>query len=110
MTQIDILFIRGCPNHQPTTMLVRDIVRVHGLDARIREVEVRDAEEAARLKFLGSPTVRVDGQDVDPTVRNRVDYSFSCRMYGSSGSPARPLIEQALRKRWPAAAAGRSHV
>ena len=98
MTQIDILFLDGCPNHDPTTELVRDVVRTLGLDATIREIEVRDAEEAARLKCLGSPTVQVDGQDVDPTVRSRVDYSFSCRMYGRSGSPPRLLIEQAVRE------------
>ena len=97
--QIDILYFDGCPNHLPTTELVRNVVRTLGLDATIREVEVRDAKEAARLRFFGSPTVQVNGQDVDPAVRNRVDYSFSCRMYGRSGSPPRSLLEQALRVR-----------
>ena len=96
--QIDILYLNGCPNHVLTTEMVRDVVRTLGLDATIREVEVRDAEEAARVRFFGSPTVQVNGQDVDPAARNRVDYSFSCRMYGRSGSPPRSLVEQALRE------------
>ena len=95
--QIDILYFDGCPNHRHTTELVRDVVRTLDLEAMIREVEVRDAADAARLRFFGSPTVQVDGEDVDPTVRGRADYSFSCRMYGRSGSPPRTLIEQALR-------------
>ena len=95
--QIDILYFDGCPNHEPTAELVRDVVRTLGVDATIREVEVRDADDAARLRFFGSPTVQVDGQDVDPVVRSRVDYSFSCRMYGRSGSPPRALVEQALQ-------------
>ena len=99
--QIDILYFDGCPNHQPTAELVRDVVRTLGVDATIREVEVRDADDAARLKFFGSPTVQIDGQDVDPVVRNRVDYSFSCRMYGRSGSPPRALVEQALQQGTP---------
>ena len=99
--QIDILYFDGCPNHQPTAELVRDVVRTLGVDATIHEVEVRDADDAARLRFFGSPTVRVNGQDVDPGVRSRVDHSFSCRMYGRSGSPQRALVEQALQQGTP---------
>ena len=100
--RIEILYFDGCPNHLPTTELVRDVVQSLGIDATIREVEVRDAEEAVRLRFLGSPTVQVDGEDVDPAVRSRADYSFSCRMYGRSASPPRALVEEALRKKHPA--------
>jgi hypothetical protein len=57
---------------------------------------VRDAEAAIRLEFLGSPTVRINGHDVDPAAHDRTDYSFSCRLYGDSGVPPRALIEQAL--------------
>jgi hypothetical protein len=96
--KIDVLYFDGCPNHLPTTALVRDVVHCLGLDATIREVEVRDADEAAKLRFFGSPTIQVNGQDVDPAARNRADYSFSCRMYGGSGSPPRALVEQALRE------------
>lgn len=95
--RIDILYFDGCPNHLPAVEMVRDVVQALGIDATIREVEVRDTEDAARLRFFGSPTVQVNGQDVDPAVRSRVDYSFSCRMYGRSGSPPRALVEEALR-------------
>ena len=96
--QIDILYFNGCPNHLPAVEVVRDVVQSLGIDATIREVEVRDAEEAARLRFLGSPTVQADGVDVEPAARSRVDYSFSCRIYGHSGEPLRALVEAALRK------------
>ena len=95
--QIDILYFKGCPNHLPTRELVRDIVRSLGLDATIRAVEVHDADEAARRRFFGSPTIQVNGEDVDPEARSRVDYSFSCRVYGRSGTPPREVVEQALR-------------
>lgn len=110
MTQIDILYFDGCPNHHSTTELVRDVVRTLGLHVTIREVEVGGSHEAERLRFFGSPTVQVDGRDIDPVLRNRVDYSFSCRMYGPSGSPPRSLIEQALREERPAGTAERSPI
>ena len=101
--QVDILYFDGCPNRQPTADLVRDVVRTLGVYATIREVEVRDAADAARLRFFGSPTVQVNGQDVELAVGSRVDYSFSCRMYGRSGSPPRALVEQALQQGTPRA-------
>lgn len=99
---IDILYFDGCPNHMPAMEVVRDVVQSLGIDATIREVEVRDAEEAARLKFFGSPTIQVNGQDVDPAVKMRADYSFSCRIYGRSGSPPRELVEEAVRRAYTA--------
>lgn len=95
---IDILYFDGCPNHVSATELVRDVVQRLGLDATIRLVAVCDAEEAARMRFLGSPTIQVNGEDIDPAARSCVDYSFSCRTYGGSGSPPRALVEEAVRE------------
>ncbi len=62
----------------------------------MEEIEVRTRDDARRLRFLGSPTVRVDCRDIDPSAAARTDYGFSCRMYGSSGIPPRELLETAL--------------
>ena len=96
---IDILYFEGCPNHTPTVERVREVVRDLGVTAIVREVEVKDTEAAARLRFFGSPTVQVEGEDIDPAVRGRTDYSFSCRIYDRSGIPARALIERGIRDR-----------
>ena len=94
---IDILYFDGCPNHPPAVEMAHQVVRRLGVEAVIREVAVCDAEEAARLRFLGSPTVHVDGEDVEPAARSRTDFSFSCRLYGTSGRTLRELLELALR-------------
>lgn len=97
--KIDILYFEGCPNHASTVERVHEIVRDLRADAVVREVEVKDAEDAARLRFFGSPTVQIDGEDIDPAVRGRQEYSFSCRMYGRTGTPSRELLEHAVRAR-----------
>jgi hypothetical protein len=52
---------------------------------------VRDADAADDLRFLGSPTVRVAGRDVEPGADDRRDYAFSCRIYrGPHGVEPRP--------------------
>jgi len=96
---IDILYFEGCPNHAPTLQIVRDVVRDLGADAIVREVEVQSTEDASRLRFFGSPTIQVEGVDIDPGARGRTDYSFSCRVYGRTGTPPRDLIERAIRER-----------
>ena len=97
--RIDVFHFEGCPNHRPTVELVRAVVRELGLAVEVNEIEVGGLEDAVRLGFFGSPTVQVDGEDIDPASRGRVDYSFSCRVYDGSGIPSRALIERAIRER-----------
>jgi hypothetical protein len=64
-------------------------------------VESIDAAEAER--FLGSPTVRIDGRDVEPGAADRDDFGLKCRLYrsgeGTSGVPPDNWISEALRRR-----------
>jgi len=59
--------------------------------------EVPDAEAARVLGFLGSPTVRVDGLDVEPASRNAQGSGFACRRY-PEGLPSAEMIRAALRE------------
>jgi hypothetical protein len=52
-----------------------------GIEPRIDVVEVGDARAAAELRFLGSPTVRIEGHDVEPGADGRNDFAFACRLY-----------------------------
>ena len=63
---------------------------------RVEEVEVRDEADAERLRFIGSPTIRVDGADIEPDAGTRTDFALSCRLYEGSGVPPRELLEAAL--------------
>jgi hypothetical protein len=93
---VEVLFFEGCPNHEKAADAVRDVAREVGVAVDVTEVEVRDAEEASRLGFLGSPTVRVDGLDVEPEARRSTAYGLACRTYGTSGVPPRDLLVRAL--------------
>lgn len=97
--QIDVLYFAGCPNHGPSVDLVREVIRDLGLQLPVHEIEVPDSEAATRLGFLGSPTIRVDGRDIEPNAEVRTDYAMNCRVYGHSGIPPRAWIETALRSR-----------
>jgi hypothetical protein len=93
---IEVIYFEGCPNHERTLVLANEVLSELGLDADIREVEVRTQEDAERLRFIGSPSVRVDGKDIEPGAENRNEFMMSCRIYGDSGLPARELLVAAL--------------
>ena len=69
MITVEVLFFEGCPNYEPTLRLVREVVAGAGGSAEIREVEIKSPEEAESLRFLGSPSVRINGCDIEPGAR-----------------------------------------
>jgi hypothetical protein len=94
---VEILYFDGCPNHEPALALVERIDRELGTDADVRMVNVSDQEAAERLRFLGSPTVRVNGVDIDPGADQRTEYAFSCRIFTTEGGPAGQPDERWVR-------------
>lgn len=96
MITVEVLFFSGCPNHEPTVQLAREVVTSVGLPAQILEVEVESAEQAEELRFLGSPSVRINGHDIEPGADGRSDFAYGCRVYGASGVPPRGWMLAAM--------------
>jgi mercuric ion transport protein len=100
--RVEVLYFEGCPNHAPTVEKVRSALRTFGLPQEVREVEIRSQAEAEALGFLGSPTVRTNGLDIEGEARNLTSYGMSCRTYleGTvrSGVPSSGLIRSALNE------------
>src|SRR5262249_32687448 len=97
--KVEVLYLAGCPNRGPTVELAKQVIADLGVDASVEEVEVQGADEAERLRFLGSPTVVVNGRDIEPGARRRTDFGFCCRTYDGRGTPPRQLLEDALKDR-----------
>jgi len=104
--KIEILYFDGCPNRDATLERVKEVLHQEDLSAEIVEVNVRDAARAQAHQFLGSPTVRIDGLDVEPAARKSKDFGLMCRTYpeggGRVGVPPLALIRAALKERHPA--------
>lgn len=99
---IEVLYFDGCPHHERLLPHLRTLLAEHDIDAPVHLVRVDNEADAARLRFLGSPSVRVDGHDVDPTLGGlkSADYSLRCRLYltpdGSQGTPHDQWLADAL--------------
>ena len=98
--QVEILCFEGCPNHEPARALVERVTAELRVEPAIKLLEVVDPEAAADLRFLGSPTIRVDGRDVEPGADERREFVLSCRVYrterGLAGQPDEGWIREAL--------------
>ena len=98
--RIEVLVIRDCPHAQAACELVNRVAGELGLAPRVEVILVQNAEEAQRLRFLGSPTIRLDGHDVEPGADQRTDFALSCRVYrtptGRSGLPDETWLRTAI--------------
>ena len=98
---IEVLYFDGCPTYVAATRTVSEVLAKLGMDAEVELVGVNSDEEAERLRFPGSPTIRVDGEDLFP-VPERAEYALGCRIYASPeglrGSPTTAMLWEALAK------------
>ncbi len=98
--KIELLYFDGCPSYESLLPQLRELLTSAGIDDEIELQRVETIEAAERERFLGSPTLRIDGRDVDPFAGDRRDYGLKCRLYRTpektSGVPPREWISAAI--------------
>lgn len=98
---IELLWFSDCRNRLAARRMLEEVIAGLAPGTPIRDVDATDAATAERLRFLGSPTIRIDGVDVDPRFVDAGDYTARCRLYrtnaGLRGLPEAQWIENALR-------------
>jgi hypothetical protein len=98
--QIELLYSEDCPSHTEALSLLRSVLSDRKIAAEVRLRRIADDGEAVRLHFPGSPTIRIDGHDVDAAGAGGRP-TCSCRIYRLpdgrvSPIPAREDLEEAL--------------
>jgi len=97
---IELIWFDGCPNHEHTRALLERVLASRGIDMSAVETIMVDEGSADTVKFPGSPTIRVDGRDVEPGFRDPGSYALNCRVYqtpeGLRGVPPIAWIERAI--------------
>ncbi len=95
--EIKVLYTFNGPNAHQTIRLINEVARQLHITALINEIQVDTEELAIRYGFAGSPTVLVDGNDIEQLSSNPMaKLSFQTRMYGNSGVPPRQMIYDAI--------------
>ena len=111
--KIEVLYFDGCPNHKPALERVRQVLAEEGLSAVVLEVNVSEPSIAQRVGFLGSPSIRVNGLDVEPEARRGHAYGVMCRTYAVNGRreglPSREMLRRAMREENSGKSVARKH-
>jgi hypothetical protein len=99
--KVELLHIADCPSADAARGLLKQTLQELGLLEEISEIEVSDSAQAEALAFLGSPTIRVDGRDVETMLPGQLIYGLACRTYVTAGTrqgvPSGEMIRKAIR-------------
>jgi hypothetical protein len=76
--KIEVLYFDGCPNHEALLPRLGELLDQVQVASPVELVDVPDDAAAQRERFLGSPTLRVDGRDVEPGAELRTDFGLKC--------------------------------
>lgn len=96
---ITLRYFEGCPHWQTVHDRLREAIRAEDM-ADVQPVleRVETAGEAERLRFIGSPTILVDGRD--PFAGAEAAFGLTCRVYqtpeGLAGSPTLDQLRAVL--------------
>ncbi len=101
MLDVRILYWRECPSWEKAIERVRKVLDEEGYTYRLELLEIRTEEDALKYRFVGSPTIRIDGVDIDPEGAMSGSYGLNCRIYNMDGKilplPTESYIRNALR-------------
>jgi hypothetical protein len=91
--QVSFYYFEDCPSHEQALERLRETMAEEGLPDAVEVVRVETEDEARRLRFVGSPTIRVDGEDIVPPEEPR--YALACRAYRLEDGRVSPLPSKA---------------
>ena len=99
--KVELFYIAECPNYREAARVLRETLLECGFREDVSEIEVTDSAQAQALAFIGSPSIRIGGKDIEPTASNERHYGISCRTYLRGGKldgvPPRDMIRAAVR-------------
>jgi hypothetical protein len=99
---VELLWWDGCPSHPEALADLERVLREEGVAAEVTRVEIDGDEQARSERFPGSPTIRIDGEDILPPGEGE-PYSLTCRVYRTrdgrvSAVPDPEDVREAVRR------------
>jgi hypothetical protein len=99
--KIEFLYWEDCPSHPQALQCLQEVMAELEIESPIEQIEVVTDEDAEWLAFPGSPTIRVDGVDVDAAGAAQMGTALTCRVYvlengRYSPVPSKEMIRRAL--------------
>jgi hypothetical protein len=96
--KITFLYYEECPSHDVALDRLRQVMSEEGVQAEIEVIKVETDEQAQRLHFVGSPTILINGRDIDPPPPDAY-YALTCRAYRLEDGRISPLPSPGMIRR-----------
>ena len=100
--KIELLYFDGCPNHTQALENLKQCLQELSLNEQIDRIKVERNDDAIAHRFLGSPSIRINGKDLEIDEDETTEYSMRCRRYQTElswqGYPSKELILDTLKK------------
>ena len=103
MPSIEFFYIEDCPSHERALEILREVLAEAHIQDPIEVAEIKTEQEAQQYQFYGSPTIRIDGQDIAPRPEGISEPSLTCRAFQRADGrisplPPRELIVAAIQR------------
>ena len=97
--KVEFLYWADCPSHQMARELLGEVMADAGVNTRVLEIEIASESDADRHRFPGSPTIRVNGRDIDPDGAANMGTTLSCRVYRLEDGRFSPIPSEQMVRR-----------
>jgi hypothetical protein len=96
--EIEFYYFDVCPSYKPAYKNLEEVLKEKGIEAKIKSIRVDSSDAAEKLNFQGSPSIRIDGKDIEDKDEG---YSYSCRIFEIDGKltgvPTREYLSEKIK-------------
>ena len=96
--KVQLFYFDDCPSYIETSVNLKKAMLELGIDTKLEMVEVTGSDDVVEKKFMGSPTIRINGVDLE---KKESDYVFGCRVYFINGvlvgTPTKDFIRNKVK-------------
>jgi hypothetical protein len=101
--RVEFLYDPDCPSHEEALARLREVMEEQHSVPNLVVEAMTSRDRVQKRRFLGSPTIRINGVDIDPGSEHRQDYALTCRAYVKADGrisplPPRELIRDAFQR------------
>ncbi len=102
MLTIDVLYFDNCPHYKEAEKALREVLDEEHVDAEVQMMSVSESGQAAPWHFIGSPTIIINGEDLEANVNRETPYQGHCRMYMYKNElyeyPPKEMVRKGLKR------------
>ena len=100
--KVELYYLDGCPSWQRALENLEQALQLEQLSVQVEAILVADSADVQLKRFIGSPTIRIDGVDIEGPGAETRGYGYGCRVYAdgscTAGWPSVNQVRRALQR------------